>query len=174
MKQGIIQVYTGDGKGKTTAAIGLAVRAVGQGLRVVVFQFLKARDYSGEYKAFSGWEKAPHIIPLGSGQLILRRQPTEDERRQALEGWNLITKTLFSGEYDLIVIDELSHVINLGLLDGDEVAKIIAGKPDEVELILTGREMYPGIIRCADLVTEMKAVKHPYETGLPGRKGIEY
>ena len=174
MKKGIIQVYTGDGKGKTTAAIGLAVRAVGQGLRAVVYQFLKTRDYSGEYKAFIGWEKAPEIIPLGNGQLIMKRQPTEEECRQVREGWHQITKTLFSAKYDLVVIDELSHVINLGMLDCDEVLQVITEKPNEVELVLTGRNMHPEIIRCADLVTEMKALKHPYDTGLLSRKGIEY
>lgn len=174
MRKGIIQVYTGDGKGKTTAAVGLAVRAVGQGLRAVVFQFLKAKDYSGEYKALTSWAKAPEIIPLGSGELILGRQATEAERHQVLEGWQRITEAIFSCEYDVIVIDELSHVINLGMLDGDEVARTIAEKPDTVELVVTGRNMHPEIIRVADLVTEMRAVKHPYENGLSCRRGIEY
>ncbi len=174
MEQGIIQVYTGDGKGKTTAAIGLVTRAWGRGLKVKVFQFLKAPGGSGEHWAFLGFRPPLHIYPLGTGEFILNRPPSPKEIALVADGWEQVTKAILSDLLDIVVIDELSHVINKGLLPLEKVLPVLKGKPDRLELVLTGRDMPGEIIELADLVTEMKLVKHPYQKGLPAREGIEF
>ncbi len=174
MQPGIIQVYTGDGKGKTTAAIGLAVRAYGRGLKVKVFQFLKSPGGSGEHWAFLSFNPPLHIYPLGSGEFILNRPPSPAEIASTADGWKQVEKALCSDTLDLIVVDELSHVINQNLLPLEKVLAVLKGKPARLELVLTGRDMPSEIIALADLVTEMKSVKHPYQKGLPAREGIEY
>ncbi len=174
MKQGIIEVYTGDGKGKTTAAIGLATRAWGRGLKVKVFQFLKAPGGSGEHWAFLGFNPPLHIYPLGTGEFIQNRPPETKEITLAEEGWEQVKRGILSDTLDLVVIDELSHVINKGLLTLDKVLAVLKEKPARLELVLTGRDMPGEIIELADLVTEMKMLKHPYQKGLPAREGIEY
>jgi cob(I)alamin adenosyltransferase len=174
MWQGIIQVYTGDGKGKTTAAIGQAVRAWGRGLRIKVFQFLKVPEGSGEERSLMALKPSLPIYPLGTGQFIINRTPTEQEIEQAVNGWCKITTAILDEENDLIVIDELSHAINHRLLDLDTVMAVLKQKPPGLELVLTGRDMPLPILELADLVTEMKMIKHPYQKGCKARKGIEY
>jgi cob(I)alamin adenosyltransferase len=174
MKHGLIQVYTGDGKGKTTAAIGQAVRAWGRGLKVKVYQFLKAAGSSGEHWAFMVFDPPMPLYPLGSGEFILTRKPTQKEIDQAILGWQQIDKAISSGENDLIVIDELSHTMNKGLLDANMVLTTLVRKPVGLELVLTGRDMPPSILELADLITEMKMVKHPYQQGFKAREGIEF
>ncbi|MGE5581496.1 MAG: cob(I)yrinic acid a,c-diamide adenosyltransferase [Bacillota bacterium] len=174
MKQGFIQVYTGDGKGKTTAAIGLAARAWGRGLKVKVYQFMKAPGGSGEHWTFMALDPSLPVYPLGTGEFIFTRKPTPTEIDQAEEGWRQIDQAVASGENDLIVIDELSHAINKGLLDINTVLATLMKKPAGLELVLTGREMPPTIMELADLITEMKMVKHPYQHGFEAREGIEF
>ena len=174
MEQGIIQVYTGDGKGKTTAAVGQAVRAWGRGLKVKVYQFLKAAGGSGEHWAFMVFDPPLPLFALGSGEFILTGQPTSKDIELAVKGWEQIQRAIESDENDLIVIDELSHVLNKGLLDKDKVLATLANKPHRLEVVLTGREMPVELLDLADLITEMKMVKHPYEQGLKARQGIEY
>lgn len=174
MQSGIIEVYTGDGKGKTTAAIGLATRAWGRGLKVKVFQFLKSPGGSGEHWAFLSFNPPLHIYPLGMGEFIQNRPPSTKEIALASEGWEQAEEAIFSNKLDIVVIDELSHVINKGLLPLEKVLAVLKQKPDGLELVLTGREMPHEIIELADLVTEMKLVKHPYQKGLPAREGIEF
>lgn len=174
MQSGIIEVYTGDGKGKTTAAIGLATRAWGRGLKVKVFQFLKSPGGSGEHWAFLSFNPPLHIYPLGMGEFIQNRPPSAKEIALASEGWEQAEEAIFSNKLDIVVIDELSHVINKGLLPLEKVLAVLKQKPDGLELVLTGREMPHEIIELADLVTEMKLVKHPYQKGLPAREGIEF
>lgn len=174
MKQGIIQVYTGDGKGKTTAAIGLVTRAWGRGLKVKVFQFLKAPGGSGEHWAFLGFNPPLHIYPLGTGEFIQDRPPTPKEIALTADGWKQVEEAILSDTLDIVVVDELSHVINKGLLPLETVLAVIKQKPARLELVLTGRDMPKEIIEAADLVTEMKMVKHPYQKGLSAREGIEF
>lgn len=174
MKRGIIQVYTGDGKGKTTAAVGLAVRAWGRGLRVKIFQFLKAPGGSGEHWALPVFSPTLPIYPLGSGEFIINREPNPEELAQAGRGWTQIEQTLHGDAVDLLVIDELSHAINNGLLKLETVLDTLRHRPQEVELVLTGRDMPEPILELADLITEMKAIKHPYQEGFGAREGIEY
>lgn len=174
MQSGIIQVYTGDGKGKTTAAIGLAVRAYGRGLKIKVFQFFKAPGGSGEHWAFLSFNPPLHIYPLGTGELIQNRPPSSKEIALTAEGWKQVEEAIFSDKLDIVVVDELSHVINQRLLPLDKVLAVLKQKPVRLELVLTGRDMPYEIIDLADLVTEMKLVKHPYQKGLPAREGIEF
>lgn len=174
MKQGIIQVYTGDGKGKTTAAIGLAVRAWGRGLTVQVFQMFKAPGGSGEHLALERLNPPLPVIPLGTGRLIANQPPTQEEIDSAVEGWYQIETAVLSGGNDLIVIDELGAALNIGLLNIIDVLNTLKQKPDNLELVLTGREMPFPIVEMAGLVTEMKMVKHPYQAGVAAREGIEF
>ena len=174
MNQGIIQVYTGDGKGKTTAALGLATRAWGRGLKVKFFQFLKASGGSGEHSAFLNFNPPLNIYPLGTGEFILNHPPSTDAIALVAHGWEQVTEAISSDTLDVIVVDELSHVINQGLLSLEKVLAVLKGKPSRLELVLTGRDMPAEIIELADLVTEMKMVKHPYQKGLPAREGIEF
>lgn len=174
MKQGLIQVYTGDGKGKTTAAIGLAVRAWGRGLKVKIYQLLKAAGGSGEHWALMVFDPPLPLYALGSGEFIFTNKPTSKEIEQAVTTWRQIDQAICSGENDLIVIDELSHAINKGLLDANMVLSTLVKKPTGLELVLTGRDMPVSILELADLITEMKMVKHPYQHGFEAREGIEF
>jgi cob(I)alamin adenosyltransferase len=174
MKQGIIQVYTGDGKGKTTAAMGLAARAWGRGMRVKVYQLFKAAGSSGEHWAFMVFDPPLPIYALGTGEFIITRKPTPKEIELAVQGWEQIEKAVFSEANDLIVIDELSHALNMGLLDASLVVSTLMKKPASLELVLTGRDMPPSILELADLITEMRMVKHPYQHGFQAREGIEF
>lgn len=171
---GIIEVYTGDGKGKTTAAIGLATRAWGRGLKVKVFQFFKAPGGSGEHWAFLSFNPPLHIYPLGTGEFIQNLLPSAKEIAIAADGWEQVTKAILADTLDMVVVDELSHVINKKLLSLEQVLTVLKQKPDRLELVLTGRNMPEEIIGLADLVTEMKMVKHPYQKGVPAREGIEF
>ncbi len=174
MEQGIIQVYTGDGKGKTTAAMGQALRAYGRGLRVAVFQLLKAPGGTGEEQGFAALNPKLSFLALGNGQFIIGRAPTGAEIEQAEQGWARIQAAMASGLYDLIVIDELSHTVNMGLLKPNQVKADLQAKPANLELVLTGSQMPEAILGIADLVTEMRMIKHPFQKGLDARQGIEY
>jgi cob(I)alamin adenosyltransferase len=174
MKQGFIQVYTGDGKGKTTAAIGLAARAWGRGLKVKVYQLLKAAGSSGEHWTFMAFDPPLPVYPLGTGEFIFNRKATPAEIEKAVIAWQQIDAAIISGENDLIVIDELSHAMNKGLLDANQVLTTLMKKPAGLELVLTGRDMPASILELADLITEMKMVKHPFQRGFEAREGIEY
>ena len=167
----MIQVYTGDGKGKTTAAVGLAVRAHGHGLRVAVFQFLKTDRDNGEARILR--QLGIPCRQYGSGRWLVDRAPDDKELALAVQGWADVEKAVRSG-YQLVVVDEISHAVNLGLLTLEQVRSLAVNLPTHVELILTGRAMPPELLALADLVTEMRAVKHPYEQGIGARRGIEY
>jgi cob(I)alamin adenosyltransferase len=167
----MIQVYTGDGKGKTTAAIGQATRAKGQGLKVGVFQFLKAGKETGEARIL---EKIGILFrQYGSGRWFINRLPEQEEIDLALRGLKEAEQAITDG-YDLVVLDEISHAINFGLISLDRVLLLVADLPKNVELVLTGRDMPEQLVARAELVTEMKEVKHPYKKGIASRRGIEY
>ena len=174
MKPGLIQVYTGDGKGKTTAAFGLAIRAWGRGLRVAIFQMLKTGNSTGEQLALAGLKPEIKICPLGSGQFIFGREPLAAEIEQTLAGWRELEALAASGTVDLLIIDEISHAINCGLIEIDRVTAFLKHKPQSLEVVLTGRAMPDPILELADLITEMRAIKHPYQKGITAREGIEY
>ena len=173
LEKGLTQVYTGDGKGKTSAAFGLALRAIGRGLKVYVVQFIKGGFDYGELHIVDNLPNLK-LKAFGRGKFVTEIPPTKKDVKLAKEAFNLAEKVVNSKEYDLVILDEINVALNLKLVDVDEVIHLIGNKPKHVELILTGRYAPPEIIEVADLVTEMKEIKHPYTQGIPPRKGIEY
>lgn len=169
MTNGLFQVYTGDGKGKTTAALGLCLRAAGQGFSIAFYQFLKAGE-TGEARMAKmlGWD----FRQFATGRWFMDGPPDERERELAQEGLQTALRAL--EEKELVVLDEFSHALNSGLLSEEDFFLLLDKKPDHVELVLTGRDMPLYVMDHADLVTEMGLIKHPFETGVSARRGIEY
>ena len=189
LTEGLIQVYTGDGKGKSTAAWGQALRAVGRGLRVCFVMFLKGETDLGEVRAAARLAPEMTVRQFGASREELgarSRRPargqgpwwkaghTDDDRRMAREGFDFARQAIVSGEYDLVVLDEANVAMSEGLLGVGEVLAVLRGRPGHMEVILTGRGAPAEIIETADLVTEMRLVKHPFERGIRARRGIEY
>ncbi len=169
--RGYTQVYTGDGKGKTTAALGLALRAHGAGFSVYIAQFVKGQEYS-EVKALR--ENLPGITlkQYGRGCFIYEK-PTQKDIDLAQEGLTELRHLIASQRYDVVILDEIHIATHFGLISVDDVLGLMRDKPESVELILTGRKADPRVIAAADLVTEMKEIKHYYQKGVAARKGIE-
>ena len=171
MNQGYVQVYTGDGKGKTTAAIGLAIRAAGAGFKVYMAQFLKNGDYS-EIKALERFADLITIEQFGLGRFV-KGQPEPEDIEAARNGLETIKKIFSSGEHQMVILDEANVAAVCGLVSVDDLLSLIEQKPADVELILTGRGAVSQVIERADLVSEVKAVKHYYKKGVKARVGIE-
>jgi cob(I)alamin adenosyltransferase len=169
--RGYVQLYTGDGKGKTTAALGLALRASGRGLRTYIGQFMKGQRY-GEIEAL---RDHPFIVleQYGSPRCIRREEVTTEHVAQAHRGLEVAREAMLSGDYDLVVLDEVNVSIWFGLLTTEEVLTFLDQRPDHVEVVLTGRRAPQALIDRADLVTEMRQVKHYYQQGVMARVGIE-
>ena len=165
-------MYTGNGKGKTTAALGLALRAVGRGLKVCVFQFIKGGGPYGEHLIAGKLAPLFTIIQTGQPGWVNTRDLSAD-RRIAQEALVRATELLTSGNYDLFICDEINGAVGFGLIDVEQVLELIRLKPEAVELVLTGRNAAEQVINVADLVTEMREVKHYYAAGVPARTGIE-
>jgi cob(I)alamin adenosyltransferase len=173
LEKGLIQVYTGNGKGKTTAALGLALRAAGHGLKTCIVQFMKGRSYYGELGSV---EKIPDITlrQFGRPDFVHKDRLDTEDIRQAEQALKHARQVMERGDYDLLVLDEINVALDFGLIGLEELLDLLENKPPQVELILTGRNAHPEIIRRAHLVTEMREIKHPYAKGIRGRKGIEY
>ncbi len=173
--EGRIQIYTGNGKGKTTASLGLAVRAACSGRRVYIGQFMKGSDYS-ELELPEHFKGTLTIEQYGTPRLICKGEsPTETDVRKAREGLEILSNRMLSGHYGLVVADEICVAQHMGLLQEEEVLALMTSRPDEVELVLTGRYATEAMIKLADLVTEMREIKHYYATeGLQARRGIEF
>ena len=170
--RGLVILFTGNGKGKTTAALGTVLRAWGRGMSIVMLSFIKARTpRTGEQMAAR--KLGIEIQALGQGFTWLSKDISVD-RTMALEGWELCKQKLASGDYDLIVLDEITHPLNFGWLALDEVVEAIAARPPSTHVILTGRDAPQGLIDLADLVTEMREVKHPFQQGLKAQPGIDF
>jgi cob(I)alamin adenosyltransferase len=169
--RGCVQVYTGDGKGKTTAAIGLAMRAAGAGFRVLFVQFMKAQS-TGEWDFVAKCGDRLQVRRFGR-PVFIRGTPTPEDIAAARAGLAEAREALISGAFDLVVLDEANMAVYFGLLPVAEVLALIAARPPQVELVLTGRRAAPEVIAAADLVTEMREVKHYATTGLAARRGIE-
>jgi len=167
----MIQVYTGNGKGKTTAALGLALRAAGAGLRVYFGQFLK----KGGYSEIAGLKKLSRVtvVQFGTGAFI-RSKPGEKEIAAARKGLAAARTAATGGKFDVIILDEFNVALRLGLFNCKDAMELIRRIPDTVELILTGRDAQKTVLKCADLVSEITEVKHYYRTGKKARKGIEF
>ncbi len=175
-KRGLIIVYTGNGNGKTTASLGMALRAVGRGWKVLMIQFMKGTWHYGELDAAK--LLAPHfdIVPMGKGfYKILDDHFTEEQHRQAaFAALEFAREKMLSGEYDLLILDEANNALSTGLLALDDVLKFLDAKPSDFHIVLTGRGAPPEVIERADLVTEMCEIKHPYQKGILAQKGIDF
>ncbi|MFA4901762.1 MAG: cob(I)yrinic acid a,c-diamide adenosyltransferase [Desulfobaccales bacterium] len=174
LNPGLIQVYTGDGKGKTTCALGLALRAVGQGFKVYMVQFMKGRD-TGEARVAAD-RLAPDMTlrHFGRPGLVNLRAPDEEDLALIREAWDLARQVIVAGEHDLVILDEINLALSFNLLPPQEVFQVLRNRPPWVEVVLTGRQAPPELVELANLVTEMRPVKHYYETGVQARRGIEW
>lgn len=171
-KKGYVQIYTGDGKGKTTAAFGLALRTLGHGGRVFIVQFMK-KGKTGEARALSALGESISIIQTGPSG-FLGPDNREGFVRATRRGLKILKEALFSGEYNLVIADELSVAVGLGLIPVEELLELINKKPAGPELVITGRYAPQELLDAADLITEMKEIKHYYKKGVKARKGIEF
>ncbi|MGQ9695046.1 MAG: cob(I)yrinic acid a,c-diamide adenosyltransferase [Thermodesulfobacteriota bacterium] len=171
--KGLIQIYTGSGKGKTTAALGLALRAAGHKLRVLMVQFMKGGLIYGELKSAKKLAPYLQIIPAGRESFVNIKNPDPVDMELAKNGWQLAKEAIISRKYQLIILDEINVAVKYGLIPLKELLQIMKKKPKDVELILTGRWANSQAIKLADLVTEMKEIKHYYKKGIDSRLGIE-
>lgn len=173
---GLIHIYTGDGKGKTTAACGLGIRAWGNGLKVLMIQFLKGAD-TGEIKCF---EKLGENFVFHRGRKVkgfvwnMNEEQLKDTRNICLEDLEWVREEVGKGDFDLLIMDELMGAIGNGFLKAEEIVDFLKNKPEKLEVIMTGRNAPECLIEIADYVSEINPVKHPFEKGIPARKGIEY
>jgi len=175
-QKGLLIVYTGPGKGKTTCALGAAFRAVGQGLRVLMVQFIKGSWHYGELDAAQMLgEERFEIRPMGRGFVKVGGAEMDPEDiRLCEEAWEFGRAQMASGQYNLVIFDEINYVISYGMLEVDRVVSAFAGRPERVHVICTGRNAHPQLVEAADLVTEMREVKHPYTKGILAQRGIDY
>jgi cob(I)alamin adenosyltransferase len=171
--KGYIQVYTGNGKGKTTASLGLAVRAAGHGLKTVIIQFMKGWIDYGELKGVEMLSPLVTIHQAGRDTFVDRESPDPEDIRLARDGWELAKETILGGKADIVVLDEINCAVDFGLLPVGEVLDLLRRKPDGMEIVLTGRGAPEEIIALADLVTEMREIKHYYAKGIDARVGVE-
>ena len=172
MEKGYIHVYTGPGKGKTTAALGLGLRASGAGLKVHMVQFMKGRRYS-EIDTIDNITNFT-ISQHGRDEFVSKENPNQIDIDLAQKGFKYAKEIINNGKYDMIILDEINVAIDYNLITLEDVLKLLEGKPKKLELILTGRDAHPDIIKIADLVTEMLEIKHPYQQGITARKGIDF
>ena len=175
-KDGLVIVYTGNGKGKTTAALGLAIRAVGYEHKVCMLQFIKGSWHYGEMDSSKKLEPNFELIAIGKGfvGILDDNSPREEHEKYAAEALRICREKIFSEKYNVVILDEVNYAINLGLINVQEIIKIIKEKPSSLDLVLTGRDAKEEIIELADLVTEMKEIKHPFKSGIKAKKGIDF
>ncbi len=175
MNNGLIIVLTGNGKGKTTAAMGQALRAVGQGLKVLMLQFIKGTWDYGELKSIKRLNPDFMIRPLGKGFIRSKSKLNDNEAIENInQSWKQAEKEIFSDIYDMVILDEINYVIDFGLLPVDKILALLDKKPERLHIILTGRNAHEKVIERADLVTEMMEIKHQYSKGIKAQKGIEF
>lgn len=172
LEKGYIHIYTGPGKGKTTAALGLGLRAAGAGLKVHMIQFMKGRRYS----ELDAVEKIPNftISQHGRDEFVSKENPEQIDIDLAQKGFAKAQEVIKNGKCDMVILDEINVAIDYNLVPLDDLLKLIEEKPEKLELILTGRYAHPELVKMADLVTEMLEIKHPYQTGVQARKGVDY
>ncbi len=174
MKKGLIIVHTGNGKGKTTAALGLAFRALGNGFKVCMIQFIKGTWKYGELKAAEKFENF-EIIPMGKGFVNLgAKEPDPRDIEAAEEAFNKAKEVILSDKYDMVILDEINYAILYKLISVEKVVELLMQKPEKLHVVLTGRNAHEKIIEIADLVTEMREIKHPYQKGIKAQRGIEF
>jgi cob(I)alamin adenosyltransferase len=172
VERGLVQVYTGEGKGKTTAALGLALRACGHGLKVFLAQFAKGRP-SGELESLARFADLVTVRRYGREDFLVG-EPQAEDVRLARAGWKEVQEVAARGDQDLLILDEIGIALHYGLVEPAEVLRLLADRPASLELVLTGRKIPPEILQRADLVTEMREVRHYHARGIGARKGIEF
>lgn len=171
----MLLVFTGNGKGKTTAALGTAVRAVGQGLRCLMLQFIKGSWHYGELDAAKLLGDSFTIRALGRGFVkIGTEKPNPEDVRLAEEGWQSAVDAMNSGQYDMVILDEINYAVHYGMVGIERVVSDLAARPETLHVVCTGRNAHPRLIEIADLVSEIKEIKHPYKQGVKAQQGIEY
>ena len=173
MNKGLLLVHTGHGKGKTTAALGLAMRALGHGLKVCVIQFIKGTWKYGELEAAKRFDDLLEIHVMGKG-FTWQSENLEADKQVAREAWQFARQKIDSDEYALVILDELTYLITYGFVEESEILDALTRRRDDLHIIVTGRGASSALIEAADLVTEMAAVKHPFEHGVKAQKGIEF
>ena len=175
-KKGLILVITGNGKGKTTSALGMTLRACGHGLRTCIIQFMKGDLYAGEWDGVKKLDCEVELIATGKGFCGIQGNPYpwEEHRANAQEAIRIVHEKIEEGKYDIIILDEINNACNLKLVDLDQVLDIIHSKPPLMHLILTGRDAHPEVIKLADTVSEVKEIKHAYRKGIEPQPGIDY
>jgi len=173
---GLVIVYTGNGKGKTTAALGMALRAVGYNHKICMIQFIKGSWPYGEMESVKRLEPELELIIVGKGfvGIIDDKSAREDHKKIAQEAIEISKEKIQSGNYNIVILDEINYAINLGLVDLNDVLILIKSKPEKLNLVLTGNYAKDEIIDVADLVTEMKEIKHPFKSGIKAKKGIDF
>lgn len=174
--RGLVVVITGHGKGKTTSALGMALRACGHGMRVCIIQFMKGDLYSGEWDGVRKLDCAVEIIPTGKGFCGIQGNPYpfREHRENAQKAVELVESKLAQGDLDLLVLDEINNALHLGLVDLEQVLNIIKKKPPRLHLVLTGRDAHPQVVELADTVSEIREIKHAFRAGLEPQPGIDY
>ncbi|HPZ42414.1 MAG TPA: cob(I)yrinic acid a,c-diamide adenosyltransferase [Bacillota bacterium] len=173
-RRGMVHVYTGDGKGKTTAALGLALRVIGHGGKVFMLQFMKGSKNYGEIKAAEKYLPDLTIVQSGQESFVSKEEPAEIDIRLALEGLALAKKVVAENYYDLVILDEINVALDFKLVPLKDVLELIKNKPEEMELVLTGRYAPREIIEMGDVVSNVTLVNHPYYHGVEARQGIEF
>jgi len=175
-RDGLVIVYTGNGKGKTTAALGMALRAVGHGKKVCMIQFIKGSWHYGEMDSSRRLEPEFEMTAMGRGfvGIVDDRSPREDHEKIAGEAVRISREKISSNRYDMVILDEINYAINLNLVDVGDVVEMIKTKPEALDLVLTGNHARQEVVDLADLVTEMKEVKHPYRAGIKAKRGVDF
>lgn len=178
LDHGYIQIYTGDGKGKTTASLGLALRAIGHGWKVLIVQFTKGgkedNNYYGEICSSSKLMPNLEVAQFGMDRVVYSHNVKMDDYKEAKKGWQFAKEAIESGKYQLVILDELNICIDMGMVKVSDVKETLRDKPEQMEIVLTGRRAHPEIVAMAHLVTEMKPIKHYFDMGVMARQGIEY
>ncbi|MDD5687603.1 MAG: cob(I)yrinic acid a,c-diamide adenosyltransferase [Elusimicrobia bacterium] len=170
----MIQVYTGNGKGKTTAAIGLSIRTLGHGMKVCIIQFFKDKNFYGEQNVLSKLKKINFYSFAQKHPCFYKNIKIKDIKNECSEITGLIEKIFKENKYDLLILDELNVVIHDGFVDVEKIVNLLKKRPKTMEIVITGRSAHKKILKLADLVTDMRLVKHPYYKGIKSRKGIEF
>jgi cob(I)alamin adenosyltransferase len=175
-EKGLVIVYTGKGKGKTTAALGIVLRAVGHGYKVGMIQFIKGEWYYGELTSSKRLEPEFELIAAGRGfvGIIDDDHPIEEHEKAAKDAIQVAKQKIASGEYDIMILDEINYAVKLNLISQEDILDVIAAKPEKTSLVLTGNYVPEAVIDAADLVTEMREIKHPYQRGIKARKGVDF
>jgi len=171
-EKGLIHTYTGSGKGKTTAALGLGIRAAGAGFKVYMIQFMKGRRYS-ELDSIENIQNFS-IVQYGRDEFVSKENPKQIDIDLAQKGFLHAQEIIKKGKFDMVILDEINVAVDFNLIDLKDLLNLINNKPEKLELVLTGRYSHPEVIKIADIVTEMLEIKHPYQKGIMARKGVDF